>query len=134
MRLKVPEWLSIDADKFRKHYEHLRHELQEMEDFARKYRILLPEAADKGGAVAHSERFAHMTLRNAAVTVLEEAGQPLHTSDLYDRLVAEGAEIGGEDPKNTLYGTLQGYDKVVKVGPSLWDLADRYREGEIDEF
>ncbi len=123
MRLKVPDWLNIDAEKFRKHYKHLQQQVEEMEEFARRYQISLPPTLGEGGTPPLTERFKDMTIRNAAAKALEEVGGPLHLSDLLEVLLEGGAEIGGDNPANTLRGTIYGDKRFEKAGRNVWQLA-----------
>lgn len=96
-----------------------------MAEFAGRYDIPLPDADHEAGWVVHASGLANMTIRDAAVRVVAEAGLPIHLSDLYTVLVAAGVRIGGKDPKNTLYGTIRGDERVANLGGNVWDLAER---------
>ena len=49
-------------------------------------------------------------------------------ADLFDELLSEGVAIGGINPKNTLYGSINGDKRFIRVGKgagSKWGLAGR---------
>ena len=74
-------------------------------------------------------------LQDEARAILAEAnGQPLHGNELLTRLRARGVRVGGTNPKNTLFGTLnRKKDTFRNLGSNMWVLVDRGEgQGESD--
>jgi len=65
-----------------------------------------------------------LTLTQAAQEILREAnGKPMHGSEILKRAKAMGVRVGGENPKNTLFGTLRRNERVfANVGGNQWVL------------
>lgn len=143
MSSPAPSW--IDTEKFRSEYQQRREhyikvkaecdalegELREMESLAARWELQLD---GPGNAISD---LSGMSVRDSAEIVLRDAGRPLSMDELYDTLVSRGVVIRGEDPKNTLYGTLYNDTKrLVKIGKGrkrLWGLKGRDSAGEDAE-
>jgi hypothetical protein len=139
MKPGPPSWLKVDIAELRTTYRDLKRQLAEMEDFAARYGIELEKASSDSSVVGRPSRgaaaspgrgrFSDMTVRDAAFTVLEEAGHKLPIKELYEALIDGGAIIRGKDRKNTLYGTIQKDERLVNLGGNIWDLASRQEHG-----
>jgi hypothetical protein len=60
---------------------------------------------------------------NAVWELLIGKKEPIPTSFIYDHLIGEGIEVGGNDPKNNLSAMLSNSDQFQSHGRSGWTLA-----------
>lgn len=123
---KTPKWMQIDVRQMQKEYDRLLDELREIEEFADRLGLPLnrrqPEGTDTSGTLPG------MTVRDAAHAILVEHGEPMHLSELYQRLKQAGVEIRGKNEKNTLFATIRGDDRFINLGRNTWDLKERQTE------
>jgi hypothetical protein len=128
MKPKLPEWLPINYEKLRADYNELRRRLREMEKFSSDYGIKLEpdDEPNENGAV--SQQLSELGLRDATVRVLQDQGEPMAMGALLDALQSRGVEVGGENPRNTLYGSIYGDKRLCRLGKARgmkWGLVDR---------
>lgn len=87
----------------------------------------LAVAARSSGVGRSSTRGKLSVTEDAVISVLEEAGSPLHTRELLDKLLARGVEVGGKDPASTLSARLSRSSKLLNNRLKGWwirELAD----------
>jgi hypothetical protein len=121
----------------RTRYQELLEELAEIKKFAQMYGVDLEQAGggtrrrETGAAAPRARRgkgrFAKTPVREAVRTVLDEAGGPLHLTEILEAITAEGARLGGKNPKNTLSGTIMGDKRLTRVAPNTFDLTARVK-------
>ena len=61
--------------------------------------------------------------RNALVTILRDAGRPLHYNELTELLAAQGVVVGGRDPRASVRSHLSHDERFVPLGRGRWGLA-----------
>ena len=72
-----------------------------------------------------STRFAELKIPQAAMILLRESGGPLHVNELYNRMLENGFQFGGDNHLISLSVSLNRNPRFRKVGPGTFDLVIR---------
>jgi len=121
----------------------MRAELERIEvqraELARRAELLgaLVACYDVDASVSESHRpaqdrkdtatFNMKRVRDAAVDILREVGEPLHYREIHARLADRGFEIRGKDPARTVGAQLSAdYERFYSIGPNTgkWGLTE----------
>jgi hypothetical protein len=68
-------------------------------------------------------RFAKFSIADAAATVLEEAGNPLHAKEIWQALENGGIVSNAKRPLNSLYALLLNDKRFIALGANRWKLS-----------
>lgn len=72
-----------------------------------------------------------MSIKEAAVTVLREAGQPLTVDEIYERIVAKGLfEFRAQQPKSVLQRQLRKHSEGIDMKLSRDEKCFRVVDGK----
>lgn len=84
----------------------------------------------KGGRYddLHNEppkQFSDATIPRAAAILIQEAGRPLHVSELLEQMLSGGMVFKGNHPEISIVVSLSRNQTFCKVGDAVFDLASR---------
>ena len=102
----------------------LQVEREALADREHHLQALLGKGRDEGAApanIAPSEALEHADL---VVSILAEAGSPLHFRAIYEEFAARGGIIGGKDPANNLLTKYYNDPRVRRTARGTYELAD----------
>lgn len=68
-------------------------------------------------------------IEQATLKLLMEAGRPLKTSEIHEKLTQRGIEIPGKDPRNNLSAHLSRNDAFIHQGDGWW-IAEKTRAAQ----
>lgn len=88
-------------------------------------------AAQRLNKNAGNVRFNDFRIPQAATIVLREAGEPLHVSEIYQRMADGGFEFRGQHQLITLAVSLSRAKRFRKVAPGTFELDPRYAAGQV---
>jgi hypothetical protein len=88
-------------------------------------------AAQRLNKNAGNVRFNDFRIPQAATIVLREAGEPLHVSEIYQRMMEGGFEFRGQHQLITLAVSLSRAKRFRKVAPGTFELDPRYAAGQV---
>lgn len=69
-------------------------------------------------------KYVGMSVPQAAVNVLKEAGRPMHAKDIYLRLLEGGVRIRGKTPVTSVAISLKRDKRFKKVAPNTFELVE----------
>lgn len=78
-----------------------------------------------GGLVRAARASRNKEKANAAAAYLADRNSPVPTAEILQGLLAEGVEIGGQEPRNTLSAILSHSDLFVSRGRAGWLLRSK---------
>jgi hypothetical protein len=76
-------------------------------------------------------RFNDFRIPQAATIVLREAGEPLHVSEIFQRMADGGFEFRGQHQLITLAVSLSRAKRFRKVAPGTFELDPQYLAGQV---
>lgn len=88
-------------------------------------------AAQRLNKNAGNVRFNDFRIPQAATIILREAGEPLHVSEIYQRMAEGGFEFRGQHQLITLAVSLSRAKRFRKVAPGTFELDPRYAAGQV---
>jgi hypothetical protein len=88
-------------------------------------------AAQKLNRNTGNIRFNDFRIPQAATIVLREAGEPLHVSEIYQRMAEGGFEFRGQHQLITLAVSLSRAKRFRKTAPGTFELDPRYLAGQV---
>jgi hypothetical protein len=110
-----PEW-------FAEQMSELKAKMDALVRMAKAYDVDLKEV--------YPTRQYRLTLKQAVRQALQEAGRPLHLTDILQRVEELGAPAGGRRPGNTLHATLSQDRMIKRVDTNTWAVDPDYVEPE----
>jgi hypothetical protein len=69
-------------------------------------------------------KYAGMSVPQAALTLLKEAGRPMHAKDIYLKLLEGGVRIRGKTPVTSVAISLKRDKRFRKVAPNTFELVE----------
>jgi hypothetical protein len=69
-------------------------------------------------------KYAGMSVPQAALTLLKEAGRPMHAKDIYLKLSEGGVRIRGKTPVTSVAISLKRDKRFRKVAPNTFELVE----------
>ena len=69
-------------------------------------------------------KYVGMSVPQAAITLLKEAGRPMHAKDIYLKLVEGGVRIRGKTPVTSVAISLKRDKRFRKVAPNTFELVE----------
>jgi hypothetical protein len=69
-------------------------------------------------------KYAGMSVPQAALALLKEAGRPMHAKDIYLKLLEGGVRIRGKTPVTSVAISLKRDKRFRKVAPNTFELAE----------
>ena len=107
--------------------------IQAVEDALQHYRAILE--LEKGTARPAASEFRGASIREAALMILGAAGEPLHVTELWNRMAAGGLRLRTQTPKASINSTLTRYPGLFEnIGGRTWRLVGEHRQDELLGF
>ncbi len=69
-------------------------------------------------------KYAGMSVPQAALTLMKEAGRPMHAKDIYLKLLEGGVRIRGKTPVTSVAISLKRDKRFKKVAPNTFELVE----------
>ncbi len=69
-------------------------------------------------------KYVGMSVPQAAITLLKEAGRPMHAKDIYLKLLEGGVRIRGKTPVTSVAISLKRDKRFRKVAPNTFELVE----------
>jgi hypothetical protein len=69
-------------------------------------------------------KYAGMSVPQAALTLMKEAGRPMHAKDIYLKLLEGGVRIRGKTPVTSVSISLKRDKRFKKVAPNTFELVE----------
>ena len=69
-------------------------------------------------------KYVGMSVPQAAITLLKEAGRPMHAKDIYLNLVEGGVRIRGKTPVTSVAISLKRDKRFRKIAPNTFELVE----------
>jgi hypothetical protein len=84
------------------------------------YRIVIADFESRGAPPGF---VAAEVLRDEMERILEAEGQPMHRKDIYEKVVASGIRVAGDDPLSNAGAHMSADDRFRSIGNGLWGLS-----------
>jgi hypothetical protein len=100
--------------------------------------------AGHGDRLENAGTFYGMGLPEAAVSILEKQGSPMHNREIAEQLTEKGFPLAQKDPESAVDIAIRRWmrsrqprareEPVVQVGPGTWGMASWFSSDQLAEF
>lgn len=107
--------------------------IQALQEALEHYRAILD--LEKGTSRPSASEFKGKSIKHAALTILGQAGRPLHVTEIWKRMSAGGLTLEAKTPLASVNSTLTKNDHLFEnIGGRTWRLVGQGRQAELLEF
>lgn len=112
--------MAVSMKKMRERLAQLESEYTRIGALVEHYRLVIADLEvieDDDTAYSHSSN-----MRDSMEQILRSEARPLHYREIYNRLVASGVRVNGEDPVRNTGAHLSSDDRFQSLGSGMWGM------------